>query len=160
MNITFKTHFPWNGPDGTPEPTHFANLIRVAMGERVRLDELGDRLIKRHTIRRVPANGRPRYREGMHLAFATGSRFKPEVFTTGTCTATQLITMDLLITNGGSHIYLRHATGTAFNNQEVVRLAHNDGLTMEQFTKWFTLDLITNGPGQFQIVHWSHHIRY
>jgi len=39
------------------------------------------------------------------------------------------------------------------------RLAENDGLSMEQFTKWFLLDVVTNGPGVYQIVHWTE-VRY
>lgn len=150
MNIFFKTHFPWPGPDGQPEPTHFHSKILAGHG-------LGPGPGKLHTIRRV--NGKPRYREDMKLVMCMGSRFKPVPFHETVCTGTQLIEMETMTTSYGSLFIAGRIDGEEFSFAELETIAGNDGLTYVQFVKWFTLDLITRGPGTYQIVHWSD-VRY
>ncbi len=167
MNINFKTRFPWNDAAGEPERTFFPDRILLALGQHPEPEStksvIGQPFAKHHTIRRIPANGKPRYREGMDMVFATGSRFKPEVFARGKCTRVEYMRMELNRYSAGTSIGIwLQEPGVLYPMMTLPRmqqLAENDGLTMDQFTKWFTLDLITNGPGHFQIVHWSD-IRY
>lgn len=149
MNIHFKTHFPWNGPDGKPEPTNFHAQLLAAHG-------LGDGPKKLHTIRRV--NGKPRYREGMKLVLCMGSRFKPEPFLETVCTGTQLIEMHLVRLDYDLVLRTRmqHSNDKRYMTpQQMAVLASYDGLSWEQFEKWFSMDLLMRGNGTYQIVHWS-----
>lgn len=158
MNINFKTHFPWNGPDGNPEPTLFATQIKnevnrdpdTRRGERYRY--------KLHTIRRIN-HGKPRFREGMKLTFSTGSRFKPERFGEAVCTGTQHLKMSLQVKDNRMELFVaicHPATIPIYlKPSKFAALAQNDGLSSENFTKWFAQDLIANGPGDYQLVHWT-----
>ena len=84
MNINFKSHFPWPGADGQPEPTNFASQILNGM-----LSTDPDKPKKLHTIRRIKA--KPGYREGMKLVLQGGSRFKPVPFAETVCTGVQVL---------------------------------------------------------------------
>lgn len=166
MIISFKEYFPWAGADGLPERTGFREKIlacvldgrdgRDAGSEGCSIERAVPKL---HTIRRVPANGRPRYREGMRLQFATGPRFKKVVFAEAVCTGVQLIKMVLYPTPFLNQMELCCYHGEkldALLTGKAQRALHaNDGLSDLNFTKWFLLDLITNGPGVYQLVHWT-----
>lgn len=170
MNITFKTHFPWPGADGQPEPTHFADQI---MNELVLRDGAprAERSYKLHTIRRV--KDKPRFREGMRLVLQTGSRFKPMPFVETECTGVQMLHMGLYWTNPGwlepnpcrAHYELQVAVEQDshmrwLDEDDMTRLARNDGFSsLEQFMRWFLLDQLMNGPGYYQLVHWTE-VRY
>jgi hypothetical protein len=161
MNISFKTHFPWPGPDGNPEPTNFPQQI---IEELVLRDgaERRSRRYKLHTIRRVKA--KPRHREGMKLVLQTGSRFKPRPFVETECTGTQMLHMecqpvrDTLALN--VRLILPGTVPHLLRGDKLEQLATNDGFaSLEQFTRWFTLDVLLHGPGYYQLVHWSD-VRY
>lgn len=156
MNISFKTHFPWNGPDGLPEPTNFpANIVKCFDQQ----DEDGNAHGggKLHTIRRI--NRAPRYKEGQDLKMCTGSRFTPVPFAEVSCFSTQVIEIHPTVKFGTImiEVWVREpgVLRKPMNTEQLCALAENDGLTLEQFTKWFVLDTITNGPGHFQVVHWT-----
>jgi hypothetical protein len=161
MNITFKTHFPWPGADGNPEPTHFPDQI---INELVLRDGAprAERPYKLHTIRRV--KDKPRFREGMRLVLQTGSRFKPMPFVETECTGTQMLHMeapavrDTLALN--VRLILPATVPHLLGGGQLERLARNDGFSsLEQFTRWFMLDQLVNGPGYYQVVHWTE-VRY
>jgi hypothetical protein len=170
MNITFKTHFPWPGADGQPEPTHFAQQI---INELVLRDGAprAERSYKLHTIRRV--KDKPRFREGMRLVLQHGSRFKPMPFVETECTGVQMLHMSLLwndpswleqkaeAAHYSLQIRIDHPDDVCWLTEEdVERLARNDGFSsLEQFTRWFLLDVLANGPGTYQLVHWTE-VRY
>lgn len=154
MNINFKTHFPWSGPDGKPEPTFFKEKIIASILD---VDSIIVPGKKHHTIRRVPASGRPRYQEGMKLRMCTGSRYRPTLFADAVCTGTQAVelrldrlakldyTLQVSVRIGGK--------GLPYGDADL--FAANDGLSEQNFTKWFMLDVITNGPGSYHLVHWT-----
>ncbi len=50
---------------------------------------------------------------------------------------------------------VRFRGGNHMEEHSVKDIANNDGLTLEQFTKWFLLDVITHGPGTYELVHWT-----
>lgn len=159
MNISFKTHFPWNGRDGKPEPTFFPDKILLAL-DRHPEPEITPLLLdpakKYHTIRRI--KDKPRYKEGMKLTMCTGSRFKPVPFLETECTGTQEIIMEIQDWSAGGHplsLAVFGQDGYRMSIAAVEVLAANDGLSARQFYKWFTMDCILNGPGRFQVVHWG-----
>ncbi len=169
MNITFKTHFPWPGADGQPEPTHFCMQI---LNEVARDPDTprAERSYKLHTIRRV--KDKPRFREGMRLVLQGGTRFKPVPFAETECTGTQMLHMELGWVDPSwleqkaerAHLELTLSIHEPddirwLDETDIERLAKNDGLSLEQFARWFTLDLLMNGPSTYQIVHWSD-VRY
>lgn len=167
MNINFKTHFPWPGADGKPEATFFREKIlagiRPQMAQMTQMKAAHSKTAdvtdgalrpKLHTIRRI--NGKPRYREGMKLTFSTGSRFKPERFGEAMCTGTQLLRMWIETTPFLNQLELCCFLGsTSLTGVQQRALIANDGLTPAAFSKWFLLDLLTNGPGDYQVVHWT-----
>lgn len=170
MNINFKTHFPWAGADGQPEATGFREKILEGLRAtgrepRAALPRVGGAELtpKLHTIRRVPANGRPRYREGMKLVLCTGSRFKSVPFAETVCTGVQEVEMSVICDRGALvlAIALVHKGVNMYNlsGPSLKELSVRDGLTVESFTKWFTMDVITRGPGLYQVVHWTD-VRY
>jgi len=157
MNLSFKSHFPWPGPDGKPELTYFEGRILAALAGTTTASPSHT---KRHTIRRAAPDGTCRYREGMPLHMVTGPRFKPERFAIATCTGVQPIKMELLgmkEPNDGFFMLAYTNTGRLMENRElhIAQLAANDGLTRHQFTKWFMLDIIQHGPFIGHIIHWT-----
>jgi hypothetical protein len=160
MNINFKTHFPWPGADGQPEPTRFADQI---IQELVLRDGAprAERDYKLHTIRRV--KDKPRFREGMRLVLHTGSRFKPMPFVETECTGTQMLHMELEQKREECRLNVRLILPATipqlFTGHLLERLARHDGLSLENFVRWFTLDVLVNGPGYYQLVHWTE-VRY
>lgn len=154
MNINFKTHFPWPGPTGKPERTNFDHKISACVEFP---DDPQGWTPKKHTIRRF--HGKPRFREGMELTFSSGSRFKPVRFGHALCTGTQFLRMEAAPYAGGISlgVWLQEPAVLfpvmKLDNME--RLALNDGLSMENFLKWFLLDVLTHGTGHYQIVHWT-----
>lgn len=154
MNISFKSHFPWPGPDGKPELTYFEGRIITALADL--RDAPVPPLRKLHTIRRDQKDGTCRYREGMDLHMVTGSRMKPDRFAVARCTGVQPVLMGLqTIPNVvGRNLFVDIASGPCSNGQ-IKRLAENDGLSLDQFTKWFMLDIIQHGPFTGHIIHWT-----
>lgn len=159
MNINFKTHFPWNGTDGTPEPTRFREQILNVLNARIPgaggLSYPGEGM-KLHTIRRT--HGRPRFREGMALTLTTGSRFKPVPFAEAVCTGVQEVHMVIehgTTMAGRTYLSLR----IAIDDQVVYmpgELALNDGFRDdERMARWFLPDIIAHGPFTGQLVHWT-----
>lgn len=153
MNINFKTHFPWPGSDGKPGPTFFKDWIENSIA----FPDMEDKLAKHHTIRRIKT--KPRFREGMKLTFSTGSRFKPVRFGEAVCSGTQFLRMDCAHYAGGISLGVWIEEPGVLHRpmtlEQMHRLAMNDGLSVENFLKWFLLDVITNGPGHYEIVHWT-----
>lgn len=159
MRLNFKTHFPWNGRDGKPEPTFFRDKILLALDQHPEPEATSlflDPDKKLHTIRRI--NGKPRYREGMKLTLCTGSRFKSEPFAETVCTGTQSVWMRPRVIIDGCRLDLS-VDGRHLDSHRMSVLALNDGLDTQSFFKWFLLDVITNGPGEYQLVHWGD-VRY
>jgi hypothetical protein len=162
MNITFKTHFPWPGADGNPEPTHFPDQI---INELVLRDGAprAERSYKLHTIRRV--KDKPRFREGMKLVLQTGSRFKPVPFVETACTGVQTLWMEARPNLGGVNLLIwvrdpEPGPARLLTAEQVSALAQNDGLLPYHFVRWFTLDLLHNGlEGTYQVIHWTE-VRY
>ncbi len=160
MNINFKAHFPWPGADGKPEPTRFAESILMGLG--IASGHFVSPVKKLHTIRRVKRE--PRYREGMKLVLPGGTRYKPQPFVETECTGTQILEMHPT-THGsaiGLSIWVREpgVLRPPLHPDRMRNLALNDGFTsLEQFLKWFLADVITNGPGFYQVVHWTD-VRY
>lgn len=156
MIIKFKTHFPWNNEEtGEPEATDFVARIGAALKPQ----RTGLVAPKWHTIRRMK-NRKRRFREGMKLQMATGSRFKPEVFAEAECTRWQHLKMDLVPTTWGYDLGVRvcqPATVPYLLNATNMRmLALNDGFRdLPSFHRWFLLDLLENGPGDFELVGWG-----
>lgn len=155
MNLSFKSHFPWPGANGKPEPTYFDGRILSALNPKS--ESPAPPLRKLHTIRRAAADGTCRYREGMDLHMVTGPRFKPERFVVAKCTGVQPIKMGLIpVVNTNSSpglCIMVFINGKRLFNP--VQLANNDGLDIDQFTKWFMLDIIQNGPFTGHIIHWT-----
>jgi len=170
MNINFKTHFPWPDADGEPEPTHFKEQVLNSVNARLGTPLLFQgRGVKLHTIRRIK-NGKPRFREGMKLTFSMGPRFKPERFGEAVCTGVQQLRFehatwveelpvgsDQLIPN---HVLvisqLTDVTITCLPPVQRYHLALNDGFPdLSTFERWFLLDVLQNGPGDYQLVHWT-----
>lgn len=155
MIIKFKTHFPWNDEAGNPVPTDFVPKIGAALKPH------GLRKVapKWHTIRRIN-NKRARFRPGMKLQMATGSRFRPEVFAEAECTNWQHLKMDLVPTQWGYDLGVRACWPATIpyllNEQKMALLARNDGFRdLDTFHRWFLLDLLANGPGDFELVGWG-----
>ncbi len=158
MNIHFKRHFPWPGPEGQPAPTNFEQLISENL-----IFGFGG---KTHTLLRLPANGLAKYQEGQELVFCMGTRFKPEKFAGAVCTGVQFVHMELVHQAIGNTLGLHirpYGPGNeapvqfaaALSHGDMHEIARNDGLSMPDFLKWFMLDLIQRGPGIYQIVHWG-----
>jgi len=156
MNLSFKSHFLWPGRDGQPEPTRFGEQILNAITANP-VAIYPDAGTKLHTIRRAAPDGTCRYRKGMPLHMVTGPRFKPERFAVAECTGVQPIKIGLMPgtnTNGSPGYFLM----VFINNKRhfnPVQLAQNDGLTLDQFTSWFMLDLIQHGNFRGHIIHWT-----
>lgn len=163
MNIHFKTYFPWPGADGQPEPTHFGLQIMNAFAPNIFSPSRPGNVQgkKLHTIRRLPNNGRPRYREGMRLVMCMGSRYEPQPFLEAECTGVQLLQMDMGEFAGGLSLGVRLVEHGSYckpmDLTMIDKLAANDGLSREQFLKWFLADVIHCGPGTYQVVHWTKH---
>lgn len=160
MNINFKTHFPWpSGDTGKPEPTYFKERILNTLTTDI-FAGVGRKL---HTIRRVPASGKLRFRAGMLLTFSTGPRFKPERFAETNCISTQEVNMWLSTMKGHGAAGPELTVNIGFNGEKksgwndywFTKLLTNDGLSRDNGIKWFALDLLTHGPGEYQIVHWT-----
>jgi hypothetical protein len=150
MNINFKTHFPWPGADGQPEPTHFCEQILNEVSRPADIPR-AERSYKLHTIRRV--KDQPRFREGMRLVLQTGSRFKPMPFAETECTGTQMLHMELEQKREECRLNVRLILPATiphlFTGHLLERLARHDGLSLENFVRWFTLDVLVNGPGYY-----------
>lgn len=161
MNLNFKTHFPWPGADGKPEPTYFKARILAGLTQR-RGDAENAAVPKLHTIRRLK-NGKARFREGMKLTFSTGSRFKPERFGEMVCTGVQRLQMEPRPSYHGVNLLIHLDLGAPpmhlLSADELQTLAENDGLKPYDFMRWFTMDAIQNGPGVYELVHWTD-VRY
>jgi len=161
MNLNFKTTFPWPGADGIyPAPTFFMDKILLSLDQHPgddaarTLAPLIGPAPKIHTIRRI--NGeKARFREGMKLSMSTGSRFKPERFAEAVCTGTQEVLMEMVRLREFGFELDVWVDGRYIHRLDRGTLATNDGLTEEQFTKWFLLDQITHGPGLYELVHWT-----
>lgn len=164
MNLNFKTHFPWAGPDGQPEPTFFADKILIGLGGHS-VDDAPEALApligpnpKLHTIRRY-AGPHPRIRAGMKLTMSTGSRFAPVRFAETTCTGVQTLLLEPLVHADGVTLMVRllddRGNDWRFTEGDMAKLAQNDGLTLSQFVRWFTLDVIQHGAGTYALVHWT-----
>jgi len=158
MLLKFKTHFPWNDEHGNPVPTHFVPQIANALQGIV-----GPPGAKHHTLRRI--NGKPRFREGMKLQMATGPRFKPDIFRETECTRWKHLKMDIVYTQvAGYQLRVRvcHPGVIPYKMppDKLHWLAMWDGFPdLESFTRWFLADLLTNGPGDFELVGWTD-VRY
>lgn len=156
MNINFKTHFPWPGADGKPEPTYFVEkVVHGILTLEPRLPPRPDWPYqpKLHTIRRI--TGKPRFREGMQLMMTTGPRFRTVPFADTKCTGVQELFIRLELADPPQYHLRFFLNGERLNKQALATLAANDGLTGEQLWRWFALDVISNGPGKYQIVHWT-----
>lgn len=161
MNINVKINFPWFAPDTKDvfQPTHFKEQILNSINCEVRKPLMHQGLgVKLHTIRRI--KHKPRFREDMKLVLQTGSRFKPKPFAETKCTGVQYLKMATYFKSGGLSlgIWLQEqaALPMLLKLETVERLAKNDGFTStEDFYKWFLLEVITKGPGDYQVVHWT-----
>ena len=140
MNVNFKTHFPWPGADGKPEETGFLEKIVAGLTRRHGDTELAPKL---HTIRRVQT--KPRFRAGMKLVLTTGGRFAPKPFCETECVSVQKVEMGLSMLGAAACVDIA-IDGFPLLHDEHDQLARNDGMTTWHFTKWFLLDVITNGP--------------
>lgn len=162
MIIKFKTHFPWQGADGQPEPTHFKEQIANCLADTpLPYPALG---IKKHTLRRIK-NGKNRFRPGMKLQMATGSRFKPEVFKETVCSSWLWLKLDLVPVPYGYELGVRVCRDgklpELLNDMNHKKLALNDGFRdVASFNRWFLLDLLENGPGNFELVGWGKAVEY
>lgn len=165
MRLNFKTHFPWPGPGDLPTRTHFYKQIMNALSRHYGGDEDTDPYpgqgFKLHTIRRV--KNEPRFREGMTLQFCTGPRFKQKVFAEAPCTNVQLLRMDTAFVPGHGHgltVDLHNGPDSTFpwrplSQGTIEQLARNDGLSGRDFYRWFQADVLQNGPGTYELVHWT-----
>ena len=155
MNLNFKMHFPWPGPDGRPEETKFLDsILRCLIGGYPDAPStLGG---KKHTIRRVKT--KPRFRAGMKLVLTTGGRFTPKPFCETECVSVQKVEMGLSMLGAAACVDIA-IDGFPLLHDEHDQLARNDGMTTWHFTKWFLLDVITTGPGTYVLVHWTY-LRY
>ena len=158
MNINFMSEYPWNGKADPPVPTGFAEkILNTLMSDQPHLRP--DALNKRHTIRRIKTNP-PRFREGMKLVLQGGTRFKPIPFAETVCTGVQTLEMELARVHGthyalNVHLLQPGSLPKLLTTNQLHDLAAHDGLTLDTFMRWFSLDLLTNGPGLYQIVHWT-----
>jgi hypothetical protein len=100
------------------------------------------------------------------LRLQTGSRFKPDPFAEVLCTGVQRIRISCAQRCDASQafafstlrVYLFHGEQEwpqEMMPADIIKLAHNDGLTTEDFIRWFTLDQILHGSGFYQIIHWT-----
>ena len=156
MILKFKTHFPWCDPGtGEPEPTHFVAKVGAALSEK----PVPGVNPKWHTIRRIK-NKRCRFRPGMKLQMATGPRFQPDVFAETSCTAWQHLKLDLVPTKWGYDLGVRVCYPATIpyllGEEKMHQLAINDGFKdLDSFNRWFLLDLLADGPGDFELVGWG-----
>lgn len=149
---------PWSTPLNAV-PTRFmeqiVNSLQEEAGQKLSFPMYGT---KRHTLRR--AKQKPRFREGMLLQFCTGPRYQQEVFADGYCTGVQLVHLNAL------HREFMAIDGPPCYSWQLVaqmggrllplkELAANDGLALHDFTRWFLLDVLQNGPGMYELVHWT-----
>lgn len=155
MNVNFKTHFPWPGADGKPEETKFLDsILRCLIGSDTGAPSAFGG--KRHTIRRVKT--KPRFRAGMKLVLTTGGRFTPRPFCETECVSVQYLRMEASHYAGGLSLGIwtdDPPLNPLMNLERMGTLAANDGMNLEQFHKWFLLDVITHGPGTYELVHWT-----
>lgn len=162
MRLTFKTHFPWPGPGDQPPRTRFYEQIMNALSRHYGGDEDTDPFpeqgFKLHTIRRV--KNEPRFRKDMTLQFCTGPRFKQKVFAEAPCTGVQLLRLDTQWVPGFGHsltVDVSEGPGLLrpLRKQDIQSLAMNDGLRELDFYRWFQIDVLQNGPGKYELVHWT-----
>lgn len=182
MNLHFKRAM---APElmGTPEavPTNFLEQIRNGLHGMVdtvhRFTTAGPLPYpghgkKLHTIRRRTGE-QPRYRAGMKLKLILGGRYDKdqEVIGDTVCTGTTRLELGLMtgsVIRWGDYAEAKGYLGLSLivetergrlDGITVCRLAESDGLSPEMFLRWFTADVLTRGPGVYDIVHWTN-VRY
>lgn len=124
MILGFSKTFPWD------EPTRFVE--RIKSGKKI------------HTIRE---DKHERWREGMKIHFATGTR-TPDYnqFEEGVCTGVQHI----VIKDCGDFNPIVLVDGRPLSNDALYLLATNDGFNnIQHFRKWFDSDF------EGRLIHWT-----
>lgn len=155
MILKFKTQFPWNNPEtGEPEPTDFLQKVCASLTSTPTNFKP-----KWHTLRRIN-NKRCRFRPGMKLQMATGSRFKPDIFAEAECTTWQHLKLEADPYTYGYGLQVRAAYPATIpyllDELKMRQLALNDGFRdLASFNRWFLLDVLANGPGDFELVGWG-----
>lgn len=132
MILGFSKKFP-NG-----ESTFFQEKIEYTLG----ISDISCDGKKYHTIR----SGN-RWREGMKIHYATGVRSKRyNCFAEGVVKLVQTIH---IVPPGCSVMGYISVDGRKLNGKERHELIWRDGLSFDQFTKWF------DKPFKGQIIHWT-----
>lgn len=153
MRISFATHMPWSTPE-KPAPTHFREQIEN------QLDVCNGHMAhprhgrKKHTLRRM--NGeRLRFRKGMQLQLVQGPRFKAEQFAVVECRSVQVVRMKAVESRYGVNV-CAEIGDRMLSTDQMWEMAGNDGFYhYAHFERWFLLDLLKNGPGAYELVHWG-----
>lgn len=137
MTLGYSTTFPWGGPTNFPE--------KIILGEKV------------HTIRK---DLKKRWRQGRPIQHVTGNRTKSrELFHENVCTGVQ----DIMIyfSNEGM-IWELFVDGKSLDLTQILLLAHNDGLSFDEFRQWFVDNATPDGTRRLfsgKIIHWTN-LRY
>jgi hypothetical protein len=131
MTLGYSTKFPWGGPTRFPE--------KIILGEKV------------HTIRQ---DLKKRWRQGRPIQHVTGNRTKlRDMFLENECDGVQ--TIKILFTKEAE---VKRVIVDGIDIPEWKTIAENDGLTVDQFTKWFysasEAEVFTG-----VIIHWTN-LRY
>jgi hypothetical protein len=156
MRISFATHMPW-ATEEQPAPTYFREQIlnQVTCGLHLPHPRHG---LKKHTLRRMKGE-KPRFRKGMELQLVEGPRYQAEQFATTKCTDVQVVRMRALWSSSeiGSGFSVHAEIGDrVLSRSELLTLAANDGFYhYSHFERWFLLDLLQNGDGAYELIHWT-----
>jgi len=149
MILSFRSHFPpYLLDESAGTPTLFQESIKVALEPSLRSE---GSMPKLHTIRRGH-----RWKAGDTIHFTADNR-TPQAcqFAVAPCTGTQEIVMDLGDQPTRQLQLLVSIDQRHTRSFDVERLARNDRLTLEQFTRWFTMDILQHGVFRGQIIHWT-----
>jgi hypothetical protein len=157
MRISFATHTPW-ATEEQPCGTWFREQIENELdlcGGHTRHPRHGR---KKHTLRRMKGN-KCRFRKGMQLQLVEGPRYQAEQFAATVCKDVQVVRMRAIHGVWGYSVVAMIGDHHLAIDQ-MRMLAANDGFyDFSHFERWFLLDLLKNGDGAYELIHWTN-MRY
>ena len=147
MILPFSDTFPWKDEAGNKVPSGFAEKTKASFV----VPHKGQ--TKCHTIR-----SGSRWKPGNKIHFVYGNRTPQQItFLEGTCTKVDNIS----IYADWNKTYGMFVLRCVVNGVTVskIDLAKNDGLTLEEFHRWF-VPYCAHEPFHGQIIHWTNDIEY
>lgn len=147
MILGFKQQFPWGGP------TYFEEKILQGVG--IQVPDSPTMQVKLHTIRGADCRIQPG--DALHMAYGVRTKnyrqFNKDIEPLAVCKSRQKIMMMRIDLGDDFHTHIT-VDGWALNTAKCLRLIESDGLTYNQFIKWFYPN---NSTGTFTgyIIHWT-----